>query len=349
MNQKSFTQLRFLCYGAGAIGTYIGGSLALAGQKVVFLERPEVASSLRIKGLKLHRNNQTQTIQEPDIVSSIEDALTHGPFDVAIFAVKSYDTRSVIDSLLPYSIALPPFLCLQNGVDNEKIIAEALGQSKVIPASVTTAIGRPGPGEIAVEKLRGIGIASEHALAPTLVAVFNDAGLKASLYPSSLSMRWSKMLTNLLANASSAILDMTSTEIFQHPGLFKLEVLQIREALRVMDGLKIPVTDLPGTPVVPLMWVIRYLPPSISRLFLVQALGKGRGAKMPSFHIDLHNGNTRSEVGYLNGAVVKYGKELGIATPVNQLLNDTLTALVNKEIDLDEYSHQPEKLLSQLK
>jgi 2-dehydropantoate 2-reductase len=45
--------MRFLIFGAGAIGTYIGGSLALAGQDVVFLERAEVAEELSRRGLSL--------------------------------------------------------------------------------------------------------------------------------------------------------------------------------------------------------------------------------------------------------------------------------------------------------
>ncbi|HEX7433758.1 MAG TPA: 2-dehydropantoate 2-reductase N-terminal domain-containing protein, partial [Anaerolineaceae bacterium] len=43
--------LRFLIFGAGAIGTYIGGSLALAGHNVIFFERPEIALRLRERGI----------------------------------------------------------------------------------------------------------------------------------------------------------------------------------------------------------------------------------------------------------------------------------------------------------
>jgi len=46
--------------------------------------------------------------------------------------------------------------------------------------------------------------------------------------------------------------------------------------------------------------------------------------------------------------VVREGKARGIPTPVNQLLTDTLIALTNKEIPLDEFEKQPEKLLLQV-
>jgi 2-dehydropantoate 2-reductase len=89
-------------------------------------------------------------------------------------------------------------------------------------------------------------------------------------------------------------------------------------------------------------------PAWLSRPFLARAVGGGRGAKMPSFHIDLHSGRGKSEVEYLHGAVISAGKKYHIPTPVNELLTKTLLALTNKEIPLDEYDHQPDKLLSKL-
>ncbi len=46
-------KLKVLSFGAGAIGTYIGGSLALAGHQVVFVEQPKVVEELRERGLRL--------------------------------------------------------------------------------------------------------------------------------------------------------------------------------------------------------------------------------------------------------------------------------------------------------
>ena len=50
MNMQTSANLRFLCLGTGAIGTYIGGSLAAAGQPVVFVDRPEMAALLKEMG-----------------------------------------------------------------------------------------------------------------------------------------------------------------------------------------------------------------------------------------------------------------------------------------------------------
>ena len=91
------------------------------------------------------------------------------------------------------------------------------------------------------------------------------------------------------------------------------------------------------------------LPTWLSKPFLSRAAGAGRGAKMPSFHIDLYAGRTRSEVTYLHGAVVRAGEKLGVPTPVNKLLTETLLALAEKRLPLNTYARQPEKLLAELK
>jgi 2-dehydropantoate 2-reductase len=346
MSNSSFPKLSFLCFGVGAIGTYIGGSLALLGQKVVFVERPAIAEIVKKQGLRLRLKDKDFCVPEPEVVSTVEEALTRGPFDVAIFAIKSYDTQSALEGLVPYAVALPPFLCLQNGVENELRLAKVLGEDKVIAGTVTSAVGRRGAGDIVLERLRGIGIASDHSLTSTLVAVMQAAGLKARQYDSAPSMKWSKMLTNLLANASSAVLDMSPEAIFANPGLYWLEVQEYREALRVMAAQHIKVTDLPGTPVCLLSWLIEEFPPAYSRPLLVRSLGKGRGGKMPSFHIDLSSGRGVSEVDFLNGAVARYGQRLGIPTPVNNCLNQTLLSLTRGEMPRDTFSQQPAKLLA---
>ena len=67
--------MRFLCFGVGAIGTYIGGSLALAGHRVVFVERPNVAQDVRERGLALERADGKHRVDKPEVVESVEAAL----------------------------------------------------------------------------------------------------------------------------------------------------------------------------------------------------------------------------------------------------------------------------------
>jgi len=354
--QAKTSQLKVLTFGAGAIGTYIGGSLVLAGHNVVFVEQVQVTEELRERGLRLdlsldqRRKTKEAHLVEPSsfvIVSSLEDALRYGPFDVALYALKSFDTPAALDGIQPFADKMPPVLCLSNGVDNEPAIAKVLGPDKVIYGTVTTAIGRRAAGNIVLEKLRGMGIATTHPLSDRLVAAFKKAFLNARAFSDADNMKWSKMLTNLLANPLSAILDMSAAEIYARADLYKVEIDMLRECLAVMQAQKIEVVDLPGTPVKALAFATK-LPLWLSKPLLGRAAGSGRGGKMPSFHIDLHSGRGKSEVDFLHGAVVRAGKRTNTPTPVNELLTHTLLALTNGEISLNEYARQPYKLLSKL-
>ena len=354
--QSKTPQLKILTFGAGAIGTYIGGSLALAGQNVVFVEQAKVAEELRERGLRLdlsldkRRKTKDAFLVNSSsfvIASSLEDALRYGPFDVAIYALKSFDTAAALEGIQPFADKMPPILCLSNGVDNEPAIAKVLGPDKVIYGTVTSAIGRRAAGDIVLEKLRGLGVAASHPLSDRLVATLNEAYLNAQAFADADSMKWSKMLTNLMANPSSAILDMSAAEIYAHKELYAMEIAMLRECLAVMAAQHIEVVGLPGTPVRALAFATE-LPLWLSKPLLSRAAGSGRGDKMPSFHIDLHSGRGKSEVDFLHGAVVRAGENTGVPTPVNKLLTETLLALTNGEITLEKYAHQPERLLAQL-
>lgn len=346
--------MKFLCIGAGAIGTYIGGSLALAGHPVIFVEQPALLAALRARGLtldlgKVPAARQPRATLLPPAVSfsaSLAEALAARP-DVILFALKSFDTQSALDSLAPLYRAQnssAPVLCLQNGVENEPLLAAALGAENVITATVTSAVGRGPAAEIVLEKLRGVGLAAGHPLSADILRAMNAAQLNARLFPRAADMKWSKLLTNLLANPSSAILNLTAAEIYAHPGLYRLEIEQLRECLAVMRAQNISVVDLPGTPVRALA-LAAMLPPWLSKPLLSRAAGAGRGAKMPSFHIDLYAGRKQSEVIYLHGAVARVAKNLGMAAPVNQFLTETLLALTTGRLPLTFYARQPEKFL----
>jgi 2-dehydropantoate 2-reductase len=282
---------------------------------------------------------------ETTFASSLGEALQHGPFDVALFALKSFDTRAAIEGMKPHRDKIPPVLCLSNGVESEPRLEAALGKDRLIPGTVTSAVGRKGIGDVTLEKLRGVGVAAGNPLSERLAAALLEAGLGARLYPVAADMKWSKLLTNLIANATAAILDMTPGEVFAHRGLFALEARMLREALDVMKAQGIRVVDVPGIPVRALAFAVR-LPALVSRPLLARAVGAGRGAKMPSLHIDLHGGRGKSEVDFLNGAVVRHGEAHGLRAPVNRLLNETLLALTEGRLPPGDFSRRPEKLLS---
>ncbi len=339
MNEK---KMKVLCFGAGAIGSYIGGSLSLDGHEVHFVDRPEAIGKIKKQGIQLVLPQGAFDLKPEKLWSSLNDALQNQPFDFSIVAVKSFDTESLVQSWEEKKDLIPPVLCLQNGVENEILIQSKVGEKKTISGTVTTAIGRIRKG-IVVERLRGIGIEDKNDLTHEIISIMNRAGLNAVAFQDARAMKWSKLLTNLTTNASSAILGMTPSDIISNPDLYKIEIEQLRETLRVMHAQRIPVTNLPGTPVKLFAMVVKQFPLFISKLVLKKSISAGRGAKMPSFYLDLISNRKKSEVDYLNGAVVRYGKKVNVRTPVNETLTATLLELTNGSIPLSEFDHLPEK------
>jgi len=338
---------RFLIYGAGAIGTYIGGSLSLQGQQVVFLERGQDLKGLQSRGLRMDIDGTQYQIPSPSCISSL-DEIQEQKFDLIILALKTYHLDDILPDLKRLRKHLPPILCLQNGVESEKILADHIGEDLVIPGTVTSAVDRKLKGDIIVRRLRGMAIADTHPISREILPIFNQAGLNLKLYAQPESLKWSKLLTNLMGNASSAILNLTPAQIYSNPDLFDLELRQLRETLKVMSRMGIQPVNLPGVPIKLLALVVKYLPRQLSRLILIKAIGGGRGGKMPSFHIDLYSGRGKSEVDQLNGAVVRAGDKINIPTPVNQLFTRLLCSLINGEEPLKKYANKPEVLLALL-
>ncbi len=299
---------------------------------------------IRAKGLRLKLETGEQVVRDIRMVTTPAEALAGEHYDFACFALKSFDTATAIAELKATGLTPPPIVCFQNGVDNETEIAQAFGPAGVIAGTLTTAIGKPGVGEVVVERKRGMGVALGHPLSARVAEALTGAGLNARAYASAGAMKWSKLLTNLVGNATSAILDLSVTELFTDKQLFAVEMAVLRECLAVMRALKHQVVDLPGTPVRALALGVG-LPGPLGQPLLKRGVGGGRGGKMPSFHIDLHSGRGMTEVRWLNGAVVKHGAGAGVSAPVNQVLTETLEGLSSGRLNQAEFQRRPEKLL----
>ena len=340
-------KFNFLIIGAGAVGTYLGANLARQGHQITFLERAGARPDFASQGLQLIQEGEIHQIPAPGLITNPE-LIPQLEFDLILLALKTYHLPDLLPALVELGPQLPPLLCLTNGVESESRLAAALGEEKIIPSTVTSAIDRIAQGQVSVRKHRGTGLAGNHPLLPDLLAAFQEADLKPAIFENPADMKWSKLILNLLGNASCAILNIGPGEIYTNPELYDLERRQILECLAVMRGLGIRIVDLPGVPVRLLCGVISWLPPLLARPILARSIGGGRGQKMPSFHIDLHSGKGLSEVDQLNGAVARHGEKLGIPSPVNTLLCNTLIDLTKGRISLADFDQKPAVLLDKL-
>ncbi|RME44240.1 MAG: 2-dehydropantoate 2-reductase, partial [Chloroflexi bacterium] len=141
--------MRVLVIGAGAIGCLVGGRLAAAGHDVTLVVREWLADTIANSGLRLNIGGGTIYVPEIAAVTTVKEAVFEfGPFDLAIFTMKSYDTLAGIRHL-EKAISRPfPVLSLQNGVGNEQLLSEAFGPEQVIAGVITTPAEMPVPGVV---------------------------------------------------------------------------------------------------------------------------------------------------------------------------------------------------------
>ena len=132
-------------------------------------------------------------------------------------------------------------------------------------------------------------------------------------------MKWSKLVANLVGNATSAIVDLPPEAVYADAGGFAVERRQLLEALAVMRRLGLAPVALPGADVRLLAAAVR-LPPLFARPILRRVVAAGRGGKDPSLRIHARSGSGPSEVGWLNGAVARAAETFGGDARVNRRL-----------------------------
>jgi 2-dehydropantoate 2-reductase len=322
--------------------------LSAAGEDVTFLVRDRAAEQIKANGLHLTGSMGNTSLSNPNITTSLNDILVTKKIDVIILAVKSFHTSAIIKLLKSTSETIPTVLCLQNGVDNETLLSDALGIENVIPGTVTSAVSISKTGEVTVDRERGIGIAAGHPYSLEIWKALNTARFHTLLYPNAKAMKWSKLITNILANSIAAICDLPPNAIFENDRLFRLEITAIEETFAVMKGMQLPIVHLPRTPSHWLAFAIKRLPTWSYRSILKNKITKGRGGKHPSLHADLLANKGYSEVSYLNGTVHRHAKYLGLAAPVNNGLSNLLGEIVQGNIPWDDYRHNPDRLADRL-
>jgi 2-dehydropantoate 2-reductase len=337
--------VRVLIVGAGAVGSLLAWGLATAGESVTIVRRGSGATS--DAALHVTRPDGPAADAAVRVAASVHDAVADAP-ELVLVAVRQHDLADVLREL--GSLPDAAILTAQNGVGAEEAARAARPDGALLAASVTAAVERTRDGSVGWLRRGGIGLApvsgDVEPLLGRLVDAFGRTGLAARRYPDWRAMKWSKLLANLVANATSALLDLDPARIYADPALFALEREQLAEALRVIDGLGLRVVDLPGAPVAWLARGVR-LPAPASRLALRRVVGGARGGKDPSLRIALAAGR-ETEVAWLNGAVARTAVELGLVAPVNATLARLVEEAGTEPERREWFRRRPDRLLAAL-
>jgi 2-dehydropantoate 2-reductase len=335
-----------LCYGAGAVGSLVAGRLSESGTSVTVLARRPHVAAIRTLGLTLETPSGRVVCKKVDSVTSLDD-VTSAP-DLIILTVKSYQTQEALGDLSSLIKGGARVLSLQNGIGNEELIAAVAGADRTLAGSLTISVSIIQPGVVRQNAgSGGIAVAPVEmgASAADAVQLFQQAGFRTVSHADYRAMKWSKLLLNMITNASSAILDLSPREIARDPRLFHLEREAVLEAVRVIRALGLRPVPLPGYRV-PLLQAAMTAPEWVARTLLGPRIAQSRGGKMPTLWVDLERGRRENEVEVLNGAVAREGARLGIPTPINTMLTEALLALASGRRDRREFHRNPEALLA---
>ncbi len=295
--------MRFVIIGAGAIGGVVGARLHQAGGDVLLIARGDHHDAIAARGLTLETPQERVTL--PLAVARSPDAVDFDGEDVVLLATKSQDTETALDALRDAAPADTPVVCLQNGVENERValrrFAHVYGAVVMSPTAhlepgVVQAYATAITGEIDVGRYpRGVDERCR-AVCQTLSAARFSSAPRADI------MRYehAKLIGNL-ANAVQAVCGLG-------PGAEELIERAQAEGRDVLRAARIEfadenVADLRGR------WE-RW------RVGEIEGRPRGGGSTWQS----VVRGTGSVETDYLTGEIVLRGRLTGVPTPVNELL-----------------------------
>ena len=312
--------MRVYVVGAGAVGTYLGELLRGIGNEVTYAPR------------------------------ALEDVVPVDA-DLAIVAVKAYDTPGAIETLRRAlrDPSATTIVTPQNGVGNEELLAAAFGAENVVAAALTVPVELDASGKGVAAKGGGIAFAPVGASNAQnwLLAAFGATALPTTAVTDYRALKWSKLALNVVANASCAILDVLPEQLVHWDAVFRLEIHAIREVRATMKALGIASIDLPRYPVRVLQRVAT-LPSPVARPLLASRIAGARGEKPPSLLLDLRSAKHRTEVEFLNGAVARAAREAGVKAPVNTAYARIVSDIAHMPQLWAKYRERPAALLAEV-
>ena len=336
--------------GTGAVGGYTGAHMVQAGEDVTFIDPwPENVEAMRNKGLKISHLKDVPEFTVPVRalhLTEVQSLAKEAPIDIAFVCMKSYDTAWATMMIKQYLAPGGFIVSLQNCI-NEETIAGIAGWGRTlgsIASSITVDLCEPGH----VKRASGKGgkahtvyrVGEVHGRITDrvqevcrLVSFADSAKVTDNLW----GERWSKLVTNAMANGMSACTGLISKDILQDDTLRRFGARLGSEAIRVGQALGYQLEE------------IHHIDPEViakagegdpgatkeyDEHRLAEASKPGGGAHRPSMGQDMVKGR-RTEIEFLNGFIVGKAQEIGIDTPANEALVDIVKRVEKGEMAPD--------------
>jgi 2-dehydropantoate 2-reductase len=214
--------MKILVMGAGAVGAYFGARLQQAGEQMVFCARGEHLRALKDHGLKFTSYQGGFSIA----VTATSEPRDFAPYDLILFCVKSYDTAAAARTLEGCLNPGGAILTLQNGVENEAVLAEVFGREAVMGGNARVGAELVAPGHV-VHRTGGLIEFGEldgrdTTRAQRLAELFRRAGIFGELTMRLPTIRWEKLLWNAAFNTVATLVQRKVGDLIDDPDCVEL-------------------------------------------------------------------------------------------------------------------------------
>jgi 2-dehydropantoate 2-reductase len=295
--------MRYIVYGAGAIGGTVGSRLLESGQEVVFIARGEHGEAMRAGGLVLETPDWTRTYR-PEVVEH-PSAIVMQAGDAVLLSVKSQDTWGALEALYSTAPRETPLVSLQNGVDNERMALRFFPNVYGALEFCRCVHLRPGVVRAYDTPVHGVFDLGRYpagidAFTTQIVSDFNKAGFSAVAREDLMRWKYAKLLRALFGNAIDVVFgpDADTGDLTER---LKAEAFAAAAAAGIEWASE---EEFAGR-----------------QAAITRQLVGGEPYFSNSSWQSAARDTGRIESAYLNGEIVLLGRLHGVPTPVNELLH----------------------------
>ena len=341
---------RIAIVGTGAVGGYTGAHMAKEGEEVIFIDAwPPHVEQMRNVGLKVTHARDVPEFVVPKVralhLNELQQLAKEKPVDIAFVCTKSYDTAWATLMIKQYLAPAGYVVSLQNCM-NEETVAGVVGWGKTlgcIASSITVNLDTPGHVHRGAGKGGAAhtvyrcgevnGIVTARAKEVEKLVGYADS---AKATPNLWGERWSKLVTNAMANGVSACTGMPGGQMLQNEAIRRFQARLGSEAIRIGQALGYALEE------------INHLDPEIiakagegdakamaayeERRF--KDAGRTSAEQRPSMGQDMAKGR-RTEIEFLNGYIVREGEKVGLPARANAVLTDLVKKVEKGELKQD--------------
>ncbi len=306
--------MRFAIFGTGGVGGFYGGLLARCGYSVVFIARGKNLEAMKRNGLTVRSYKYSEwCVKEGNGVVFTDNPESAGKVDVVFVCVKSYDTERIAPKVVPMLKGSSVVVSVQNGIENEEILARFVGEEKVLGATafVGSYVEKPG---VVVHEAAGLleigelnGKASERV--EKLVEMLKGCGIEARISRDIRYTLWKKLVWNVAFNPYSVITRATVGEMLEMPETREVLKNLMLECYRVAES-----------------WGVK-LKPKVVENYLRSSPDLMN--YKTSMLLDFERGKP-IELEGITGALIRKAKAKGVDVPYNRCVYATVKLLDEK-------------------